>query len=353
MSEVASGEPRREYLAFGGSGAEYFRIWAANIVLTVLTLGIYSAWAKVRRNRYIYGNTTLLEGRFDYHARPLAILFGRAIAVGLLLLYLAAQAALPLLTPLLAIAGALVIPWLIVRSRMFNMRYTSYRNIRFGFAPAYGESYRVLILFGLLTVITLGIAAPYAHYQRNRFIVNNTRFGNLRFAMPEGSGSFFFAYFATVLAGLVIVGPLLTATSAVLVNLQAEQSGENMALALYLPLVLGVASYFVIAQFLSAATLRATIRAASLAADDSAPYRLGCDWGLNRILFIYVTNLFAALLSLGLLIPWGQMRAARYQLSHTWIELRGDLSEVVAGQQRDVSALGEEIGDIFDVDIGL
>lgn len=36
---------------FAGSGSEYFKIWITNLLRSILTLGIYSAWAKVRRNR--------------------------------------------------------------------------------------------------------------------------------------------------------------------------------------------------------------------------------------------------------------------------------------------------------------
>ena len=35
-------------LQFNGKGFEYFKIWIVNIFLTIVTLGIYSAWAKVR-----------------------------------------------------------------------------------------------------------------------------------------------------------------------------------------------------------------------------------------------------------------------------------------------------------------
>ncbi len=44
---------------FTGKASEYFKIWIVNGLLTVLTLGIYSAWAKVRTNRYMYGNLYL------------------------------------------------------------------------------------------------------------------------------------------------------------------------------------------------------------------------------------------------------------------------------------------------------
>ena len=80
-------EARIEPFKFTGSGAEYFRIWIVNLLLTILTLGIYSAWAKVRRLRYFYGNTTLAGSSFEYHGQPLQILKGRLIAVAVLIPY--------------------------------------------------------------------------------------------------------------------------------------------------------------------------------------------------------------------------------------------------------------------------
>jgi hypothetical protein len=44
-------------IEFTGSGSEYFRIWIVNLLLTLVTFGIYYPWAKVRRLRYFYGNT--------------------------------------------------------------------------------------------------------------------------------------------------------------------------------------------------------------------------------------------------------------------------------------------------------
>ncbi len=44
---------------FTGRGGEYFRIWIVNILLILLTLGIYSAWATVRKRLYFYGNIRL------------------------------------------------------------------------------------------------------------------------------------------------------------------------------------------------------------------------------------------------------------------------------------------------------
>ena len=44
-------------LEFHGSAREYFRIWIVNLCLTLLTFGIFSAWAKVRKKRFAYSHT--------------------------------------------------------------------------------------------------------------------------------------------------------------------------------------------------------------------------------------------------------------------------------------------------------
>jgi uncharacterized protein DUF898 len=68
-------------LVFTGRGAEYFRIWVVNLLLTLLTLGVYSAWAKVRKARYLRQNTRLDGHVFDFHGKPLAIFRGRLVAL--------------------------------------------------------------------------------------------------------------------------------------------------------------------------------------------------------------------------------------------------------------------------------
>jgi len=75
-------EPEKHYpVEFTASAGEYFRIWIVNLVLTILTVGIYSAWAKVRKKRYFYGHTRIDRDSFEYRGRPIAILKGRLIAV--------------------------------------------------------------------------------------------------------------------------------------------------------------------------------------------------------------------------------------------------------------------------------
>lgn len=80
-------------------------------------LGIYSAWAKVRRQRCFYGNTSLAGSAFEYHGEPLKILKGRLIAVAALAVYSACTRVWPLSAFVLVPLRALAAPWVIVRSR--------------------------------------------------------------------------------------------------------------------------------------------------------------------------------------------------------------------------------------------
>ncbi len=50
---------------FTGTAEEYFKIWIVNVGLTIVTFGIYSAWAKARKKRYLYGNTRLRGTAFE------------------------------------------------------------------------------------------------------------------------------------------------------------------------------------------------------------------------------------------------------------------------------------------------
>lgn len=120
--------------AFTGNAGEYFRIWIVNLFLSIITLGVYSPWAKVRKKRYFYGNTWVAEANFDYHGDPVAILKGRIVAVLALVAYNVVEHYLPrfgAVTVILLMIGA---PWLIVRSLKFNAVNSSYRNLRFHFS---------------------------------------------------------------------------------------------------------------------------------------------------------------------------------------------------------------------------
>ena len=135
---------------FTGEAGEYFGIWSVNNIFTWMTLGIYSAWAKVRTLQYFYGNTEFAGSRFNFTGEPLKILRGRVIAVLLFILYFAVEnietrlAAIVFVT-LLALYFVFA-PVLLVLVMSFKLRYSEWRGISFNFKKNYREAYRVYLI---------------------------------------------------------------------------------------------------------------------------------------------------------------------------------------------------------------
>ena len=200
--------------SFSGTAKEYFGIWIVNLLLSIVTIGIYTAWAKVRRLRYFYGNTWLDGHNFEYHAKPKQILIGRIIVFGLLLLVQIISTVFPLFALFVLIPYLLAFPWLLNKAISFNARMTSYRNVHFNFEGSYGAAFMTFVLLPLIVPIIatvliglgfysgsispfdrtlLGIIValyfvaqlaiiPFISKKTNEYIGNRTRYGAARFA---------------------------------------------------------------------------------------------------------------------------------------------------------------------------
>jgi uncharacterized membrane protein YjgN (DUF898 family) len=68
------------------------------------------------------------------------------------------------------------------------------------------------------------------------------------------------------------------------------------------------------------------------------------------MVWIYFSNSFLVAITLGLYIPWAKCRLAQYRASRTSMLVFDDLNQFVAAEENRTSALGQELGDAFDVD---
>ena len=66
-----------------------------------------------------------------------------------------------------------------------------------------------------------------------------------------------------------------------------------------------------------------------------------------------ISNLFLVILTLGLAFPWAKVRVARLMLENTLVDTEIGFDEYISQKQAEVSALGDQIGDAFDVDVGV
>jgi uncharacterized membrane protein YjgN (DUF898 family) len=339
---------------FTGKTGEYFRIWIVNVMLTIATLGVYSAWAKVRNKRYFYGNTSVDGTAFDYHADPVAILKGRLIAVGVLAVYSVTVQFLPAAEPGFWILFLIGLPWLVVRALAFNARNSSWRNIRFDFSSNYREAIKVFIGMPILVVLTLGLAYPYFMYRQKAFVINNSEYGTTDFDFGAESGAFYSIYMkasgiliAIVLLYLFVIPAIIPAAGATEQAPPAPPSAEMIMLVL-LPLVIIMPVYMLFMTYIQTATTNLVFNSSRL-----QHHTMNSTLHTGRMFWIHVSNLFAIFCTLGLLIPWARVRMARYRAENLTLNAHGKLDEFVAGEQDRVRATGEEIAEVFDVDLGL
>ncbi len=200
-------------LFFHGRGGVLFGIWIVNIFLSLVTLGGYYFWGKVKMRRFLFGQTEFDGDRFEYHGTGKELLLGflKALLVFFIPLFL-----LNFLPQLLrtgpvirAIATGLTyaiimifIPVAMVGAMRYRLSRTSWRGIRFSFRGEKWDFLKIFAFGSFLSTITLGLYFPFFDAKRYEFMVSQTYFGNRKFSF-DGRGkdlfrSFLFALLLTL-----------------------------------------------------------------------------------------------------------------------------------------------------------
>jgi uncharacterized membrane protein YjgN (DUF898 family) len=341
----------RYQFEFRGQAEEYFRIWIVNLALTVATVGIYSAWAKVRTRRYFYSNTLVAGSAFGYHAEPLRILKGRLIAAALVAAYflslrISFKAAVGVI-----IAVLLATPWLIVKSRTFSARVTSWRGLRFDFKPDYRGAYAFFLGGVIGTVFTLGLLGPRMLRERYRFIVTRTSYGSTPFDCDPSIGRFYKTAFAAggfamavSIAYLILLVMLMRQVGIDIGSAQKHSAVWSFAVnlvnyALIVPVLWG---------YTHARNLNEVLNHTSLGRSN-----LRSHLRARTLIGMYFVNMLAIVASLGLLTPWALIRLARYRIESMELESADSLQSFTATSAAEVpSAASEELSSFLDLDFG-
>lgn len=364
--------PAELALRFNGTASEYFRIWAVNLCLTLLTFGVFSAWAKVRKKRYFYSHTTLDSTPFQYLAQPLPILKGRLVAVVLFAAWYVGSHFFTTLIPYLLALGAVIAPWMVVRSAAFNARYSAYRNMTFRFDSRYWDAAKAVygwqgIVVGVLIagfifqknntgaatfmpivfvigMVALVLGTSFAWWIRRlkSYLVSRSSFGGKAGEFAATGGQFFKIYF---MGGLImtlagIIGGGLGGALTI-----AMKPGLSQMALLLIPIYAG---YVFAYGFVQANTGNLVWNSISL-----GPLRFKSTLKGSELAMLYLTNALAILGSLGLLIPWAVIRTLRYRAEHMQVFNDGGLHAFRGQDQTAVQAAGAEVGEFFDLDVSL
>lgn len=195
-ADVASARTRP---AFHGAMGELFRIHIVNILLGIVTIGIYRFWAKTRIRRYMWGRTSFLDDRFEYSGTGKELFLGFLIVLAILLpfgavyfgLYVWLIQETPDNADLVQIPYFIVIVFLvgaaIFRARRYRLSRTLWRGIRgaqSGSTMSFAGKY---LGYLTLSIITLGWFTPFKNVKLASYLFNNTYVGDRRFRF-EGRG---------------------------------------------------------------------------------------------------------------------------------------------------------------------
>jgi uncharacterized membrane protein YjgN (DUF898 family) len=344
---VATPVRREIAFRFTGSASEYFRIWIVNTLLTIATLGIYSAWAKVRNKQYFYRHTSLDGSTFEYLADPVAILKGRLIAAAALGLLFGSQHYSLTAYGILIVLFVIATPWIIVKSLAFNARNSSFRNIRFAFAGRPGEAFGAYFGMVVLYMATCGLGYPYAEWRMTSFVVHRHLYGDLPFSWHSKSKDYYKAY----LIALAMTLPVYVVLVAIIAGSSASgDSGAKEPAAPEVLVPVMVVAYSLL--LIPGAFLRARIANLVYGGTQIGEHRLVSSQRGVELLKIYALNFAGIVVSLGLLIPWAKVRLAAYRASTLKLDAAGDLFAQKLLDERS-GALGEGLTDLGDFDLGI
>jgi uncharacterized membrane protein YjgN (DUF898 family) len=344
-----------EQLRFTGNGTEYFGIWIVNLLLTIVTLGVYSAWAKVRRLQYFYRHTELAGSSFDFHGSPTRILIGRAIALGMFIGYRYCVRLHSLFSLAIVVALALVIPWLLRNSFRFRLYNTSWRGTRFHFRGSVAGSYRVFLLNGFLTVITLYVMAPFMHQRLKAYQHGNSWFGRTQFSFRARAGQFYLIYLlllVSIVAFAIVIG-VSGIGGAFSAMIQTQKHGGHVSPQVILRTLFILYGVLILMAISIGPMFHALITNLIWNNTRLGEHRIECNMAPLALIWIGLSNFVLVLITLGLFIPWAMVRQSRYQLECMRLIPASDLQEFVAAEPESIGAVGEETATVFDFDISL
>jgi uncharacterized membrane protein YjgN (DUF898 family) len=358
---------------FTGSGSEYFRIWIVNLCLTIATLGIYSAWAKVRRLQYFDRNTVLANAVFNFHGNPVAIFKGRMLALVLLIAYHYAFGFSKYFGIVVITVLFVSMPWFLRSALRFRLRNTSYRGLRFQFTGSIGGAYlsyaptMLILLFPatfvalmpqqtgkLFAMMSLLYACwPFMHGQMKVYQHSHLQYGAQHSGYDGNSSSLFKPYFIAFLFGLGMVAVAAALIGAAIgIWAVVHKNAENQSmLPLYVSAAVLMTLYIYGVYLIVGPYLQVRIWNRVWNQTHFPGLRIRSDLRVWPYLRLQTVNVILTVLTLGLFRPFAVVRTYRYRLSQMSVTSTS-LDELFQHEQvSDANASGDSAADFLGIDL--
>ncbi len=376
--------PRVLEIRFTGSGSEYFRIWAVNLLLILVTLGLYLPFAKARRIRYFYANTLVDGQALGFHGDPWKMFRGFLLLVAMMGAYSFAGHFSPLAAFIAFLILCAIWPALWRASLQFRLGNTSWRGLRMRFEGSLADAYRActpsylpaialvgaaalvgpdadavaargltpaLVLY-LAGALCMALLAPWSLALFKRYQHNGYRIAAQHSRVQLPAGQVYLLALKTV--GVALLAVAVTVAVMAVLFFAARAMGANGRAAGVILTTVGAALAYVLV-FAAAFPYGAT-RLQNLAWNGTRSEALSFRSQLEfRKLFgLTLKNWLLTALTLSLYRPFAAVATARLRLEAVTIACEGDAQDwMAAAHAGHADATGDIAGDFFGIDMGL
>lgn len=364
-NQVNARESSRPFV-FSGSGKGYFPVWIVNVLLTIITAGLFLPWALVRARRYFYENTSLSGERFSFHATGSSIFVGWLGMAILYIIFIAAMVKNSVgLTLLMTVLFVLFVPWLITQGLRYQMQMTQLNGVRFNFRASPLQAWWVMLglpvlvaiavallsglaftagssvgsIDGMITsgvigvlILLFGTAIIQGVYAAKWYglLVNNLQYGTLRFSAKFSVKKCTVIYLLSMLlfvpfifVAMWMVVPTLFQVAQMSEFGASQEQQVAMLASVYTYMLMAYLIYFVgaLVCFSFAFVKLRNYLYSMMSIEGGIQFRSTATPGY--FVWLVLSNIVLVSITLGLAWPWAKARVTRYLLENTYVD--GDL----------------------------
>jgi uncharacterized membrane protein YjgN (DUF898 family) len=343
--------------AFWGQGAQLFIISIINVLLTIVTLGIYYPWAKATKLKYMYENTEFAGSRFAFHGTGkemfkgfIKVLIAYWVFFGAYL-FLISQQLIGWALLLLLLATMFIYPLAIHGSLRYRLARTSWRGIFMGYRGQLGELITIWLKGMGLTIITLGIYSFWLRANMQTYILDKIRIGNNELEY-KGKGSDLFII--ALLHGAIIFGVIIVlgiAFASFLGGLGAITTlGPHTFLLLAIIYIVYIFLFVIVGGLKTLADLKYNAENTYLWQNQKT-FSFGLHTNIKDNIIMILKNLALVIFTLGIGISWAKVNVLKYLYRRAEVDATFKLSELYQTEEDYKNATGDSMADFLNVDI--
>ncbi|MGZ5272308.1 MAG: YjgN family protein [Ramlibacter sp.] len=382
-------------VAFTGSGGEYLRVWIVNLLLTVVTFGLYTPLARRRTARYFYGHTVVAGSPLEFTAARGRMVLGFVLLAGLYVAFkVAEETDQQVATLLMLVGGAALAPYFWGSAMRFRMSCTRWRGVRLQFSASWPQVYRagwpMLVMalvwaafgavatallpepgaprgqgasaeaIGAVIALLLGALAASAacavvlDFNAKCLVVLHGRIGGQQGRWKPALSDFFRIWLAA--AGLFVACVLGVALAAgafaalLAGGLRTGRTPMTMSLLVLLPLaviLLMVAASAPARAYRQARVFRLVWNNIGV----SHIARFKSRLRVRKYVFLRVRNLLLTVLTLGFYRPFALVSEYRMRVESVTLHVKGSLDQLAGQLAREEQALGDAIAGAVGLDL--